>query len=146
MTLDYGQSQDGIAIYRIGLRRAFETHWFESTSGYLSGYWEGSLNYWNGKGDENYGIAFSPVFTYIFPLSAAYTPYVEAGAGVSLWRRVRMGSRNLSSAFLFEDRIGAGLRMNAWDFCLRFMHYSNADIKLPNDGIDIGILSVSYSF
>ncbi|WP_457608597.1 acyloxyacyl hydrolase [Nitratifractor sp.] len=146
ITVNYGQSKDHIDIYRIGLRRDFRSRWFESSVGYLSGYWEGSLNYWNGRGDENFGIALSPVFAYYFHLSETAKPYLEGGIGASLWSRTAMGPRDLSTHFLFEDRIGAGVRFEHWDLAIRYMHYSNAGIKKPNDGIDIFLASVSYRF
>ena len=142
----YGQSKDSIDIYRLTLRKDFGSRWWESDIGYLSGYWEGSLNYWNGRGDDNYGIAISPVFAYYFNTSENLHPYIEGGIGVSLWSRDTMGPRDLSSSFLFEDRIGLGLRMKHWDLSFRYMHYSNAGIKKPNDGIDIFIGSVNYRF
>jgi len=144
--ISYGQSKDNIDIYRLTLRKDFERRWWETDTGYLSGYWEASLNYWNGYGDHNYGIALSPVFAYYFNASETVRPYLEAGIGASLWSKTRMGPRNLSTSFLFEDRVGAGIRIGNWDLSLRYMHYSNASIKKPNDGIDILIGSVSYRF
>jgi len=146
VTISYGQSKDNIDIYRIGLRKDFSTRWFEKDIGYLSGYWEGSLNYWNGYGDENFGVALSPVFVYYFNYSETIHPYLEGGIGVSLFSGTEMGPRDLSTNFLFEDRLGTGIRVNDWDFSFRYMHYSNASIKAPNDGIDIFIGSVSYKF
>ena len=146
VTFDYGQSQDHIDIYRFGLRKDFSAKWWESDTGYLSGYWEASLNYWNGYGNENFGLALSPVFTYFFHHFGNLHPYLEGGIGGSLWTRVRMGPRDLSSAFLFEDRAGAGVRIGNWDLNLRYMHYSNAEIVKPNDGIDILIASFTYRF
>lgn len=146
VTMSYGQSKDNIDIYRIGLRKDFSTHWFESSVGYLSGYGEGSLNYWNGHGDENFGLALSPVFAYYFNLSKDAQFYLEGGIGVSVFSRTTMGFRDLSTNFLFEDRLGTGIRMDEWEFSFRYMHYSNASIKQPNDGIDIFIGSISYKF
>lgn len=146
VTMSYGQSKDNVDIYRIGLRNDFSLRWFEGGVGYLSGYFEGSFNYWNGRGDQNYGVALSPVFAYYFNLSDAVHPYLEGGIGVSVFSRTTMGPRNLSSNFLFEDRLGAGIRVNRWDFSFRYMHYSNAGTKPPNDGIDIFIGSISYKF
>ena len=146
VTINYGQSKDNIDIYRLGVRRDFSTRWFESSVGYLSGYWEGSLNYWNGYGVDNFGVALSPVFAYYFNLSDTLHPYLEGGIGASLFSETKMGPRDLSTHFLFEDRLGVGLRMGRWDFAFRYMHYSNASIKQPNDGIDIFIGSISYRF
>jgi lipid A 3-O-deacylase len=142
----YGQSKDNTDIYRLTLQKDFKSRWLESETGYLSGYWESSLNYWHGRGDENFGVAFSPVFAYYFKLSSDVKPYIEGGIGLSLWTDTRMGNRDLSTNFLFEDRIGAGVRIGNWDLNFRYMHYSNASIKKPNDGIDIFIGSISYRF
>jgi len=142
----YGQSKDEIDIYRLTLRRDFEKRWWQSDIGYLSGYWEGSLNLWDGYGVQNYGIALSPVFTYSFTGLGAFTPYLEAGIGASYFSKTLMGSRDLSTHFLFEDRVGGGVKIGDWDLSFRYMHYSNASIKKPNDGIDILIGSITYRF
>ncbi len=144
--ISYGQSKDNIDIYRLTLRKEFSSHWLESDIGYLSGYWEGSLNYWNGYGVDNFGVALSPVFTYNFTGLGTVTPYLEGGIGISYFSKTRMGPRDLSTHFLFEDRVGAGIKMGNWDLSFRYMHYSNADIKKPNDGIDIFIGSINYRF
>ena len=144
--IGYGQSKDNIDIYRLTLRKEFSSHWLESDIGYFSGYWEGSLNYWNGYSVDNFGVAFSPVFTYNFTGLDTVTPYLEGGIGISYFSKTQMGPRDLSTHFLFENRVGAGIKMGNWDLSFRYMHYSNADIKKPNDGIDIFIGSINYRF
>ncbi len=149
VTLSIGRSRDKIDIYRIGVRKDFKSRWLESKAGYLSGYYELTFNYWKGKSSnhkENYGIALSPVFNYYFNLSDNVKPYLEAGIGVSLFNHTWIDNRNMSTNFLFEDRLGAGVRVGKFDFSFRYMHYSNASIKAPNDGIDIWIGSISYKF
>ena len=146
VSFNYGQSKDHIDIYRLGFRRDFDSRWFESDVGHLSGYYELSLNYWNGRRDENFGVALSPVFAYYFKTDAPFTPYLEGGIGVSLFSRTKMGPRDLSTHFLFEDRFGIGFRAGSWDLAFRYMHYSNAGIRKPNDGIDIFIGSINYQF
>ena len=148
VTASYGKSHDGIKIYRIGLRKDFDSKWAKSSVGYFSGYYELSFNYWKGKTNHNktnYGIALSPVFGYYFDFGEV-KPYVEAGIGVSLFKNTFIDNRNMATNFLFEDRIGVGVRVNNFDFSFRYMHYSNASIKAPNDGIDIFIGSISYKF
>ncbi len=57
---------------------------------------------------------------------------------VSAWRRgTRVGDQNLGSSLNFEDRIGAGLKFaNGQSVGVRAIHYSNAGLKQPNDGIE----------
>ena len=142
----YGQSKDKIDIYRLTARNGFRDRWLESDLGYLSGYWEISANYWHGKGD-NFGIALSPVAAYYFGGTGTITPYMEAGIGFSGFSKTKMGDRDLSTHFLFENRLGVGMKAGEhWDLNFRYLHYSNADIEKPNDGIDIMIGSVSYLF
>ena len=155
VTLNYGQSNESIHIYRLGLRKEFsyDPEYFDFVR--LLGYFEGSLNYWHGKYDDSYGIAFSPVFTYHFSIPdipyiptvpETVKPYIEGGIGVSLFLETLVDGRDLSSSFLFEDRIGIGLQFKEWDFSFRYLHYSNANIEKPNNGIDIFMGSVSYRF
>ena len=145
VTFSIGQSKDDIDIYRIGLRKDFDSKWAQTKSGYLSGYYELSANYWKYKSENNFGVAFSPVFAYYVDLGD-YKPYIEAGIGVSYWSKTHIKTRNMSTHFHFEDRIGVGLRYKNFDFSFRYMHYSNAGIKHPNPGIDIFIGSISYKF
>ncbi len=142
IAVDIGQSKDDIDIYRLGLRRDFESRWFESRVGYLSGYYELSLNYWRDIEDKSVGIALSPVFRYSFYTTVPV--YIEAGIGISLFNSTIIGKHNMSSAFLFEDRIDAGVEFKEFDINFGYMHYSNGGIKEPNEGIDIFKLSLSH--
>jgi lipid A 3-O-deacylase len=144
-SISIGESRDGIKIYRLSLRKDFKSKWLENKTGYLSGYYEGSLNYFKGKKNKIYGVALSPVFAYYLD-AGDFKPFVEASIGFSYFNKHHIDNRNLSTNFLFEDRIGVGARYKNLEFSFRFMHYSNGSIKAPNDGIDIWIGAVSYKF
>lgn len=147
IALDIGQSKGNINIYRLGLRKNFDTRWWSERQNLL-GYYELSLNYWDSNSvhhHNNTGVAFSPVLRYTFDFEN-WHPYIEGGIGVSLFNHTKIGQRDLSTHFLFEDRIGIGIVMGDLDFGIRYMHYSNADIKKPNEGIDIVIGSLVYRF
>ena len=58
-TLGIGKSKDDIGIYRLGARKNFDKTFFDSDYGWLSGYYEASLNYWEKDGDQIYGVALS---------------------------------------------------------------------------------------
>ncbi len=144
-----GESKDHthISIYRLGVRENFKQKWFKSSIGYLSGYYELSANYWVKGRSSNFGIALSPVFTYNFTfLPTTLQPYIEGGIGGSLWTDTMIATRNVSSHFLFEDRIGAGVRYKGYDLNFCYMHYSNAGLVKPNSGIDIFMLSLSFKY
>ncbi len=144
----YGKSTGSIDVVRIGVQKPFLSRWVESSTGSLSGYFELSYNVWDKSGDTTNGVAFSPVFVYRFnPAEYQHiTPYVEAGIGAAYIDDYHIAGRNLSSNFQFEDRIGIGVLIDRVDVKFGYMHYSNADLKSPNDGIDIFIGTVGWRF
>jgi lipid A 3-O-deacylase len=96
VTLAYGQSKDDIDIYRIGLKREFQSKWFDSDFGNLGGYYEWSANYWKARNGEcNVGASFSPVFVYELNSAYSYIPYLEAGIGISLFSKTSIEKREL---------------------------------------------------
>lgn len=125
--------------YRLGLEPGIGTRarWQTST-GRLTGYWDAGYTYWEG-GDEGAGkhsLSFAPVFVYEFA-GDSIKPFIEAGIGVAAFSGTRVGDQNLGSSLNFEDRIGAGLKFaNGQSVGVRAIHYSNAGLKQPNDGIE----------
>ena len=147
INIGIGQSKDHIGIYRLGLKKNFETTFFYSDHGWLSGYYEASLNYWKKNEDHIYGIALSPVFVYYFANKTdVILPYIEAGIGVAAISDTMIYGRNMSTTFQFEDRIGVGIKTTLFDLNARYMHYSNAGLKKPNNGIDIFMFTLAYRF
>ena len=137
-SLSYGQSQDNIDIYRVGLVKKWNARWLQNSTGYVDGYYELSYNRWKSGNDEINAVALSPVFQYIFNAgNKKWHPYLEGGIGVAYLDDYFINGRNLSSNLQFEDRIGGGLRFDNFDLSFRYMHYSNASLKGPNDGINI---------
>ena len=67
------------------------------------------------------------------------TRYAEVGIGAHLLSHTHLrGGPRLGTAFQFGEWLGAGLRFGAqraFEAGLRLEHLSNADIKLPNDGL-----------
>lgn len=145
VSVSYGQSKDNINVSRLSVRDGFDQEWGKSDVGYFDGYFELSANYFEKDSDSNFGIALSPVFTYNFTFGKLQ-PYLEGGIGVSLWSDTMIAGRNLSTKFLFEDRVGFGIKYDNLDFSFRYMHYSNAGVVQPNSGIDIFIGSITYKF
>ncbi|MDD3775572.1 MAG: acyloxyacyl hydrolase [Sulfurovaceae bacterium] len=147
VTLGIGESKDHIGIYRIGAKKNFDKTFFDTDYGRLSGYYEASINYWEKDSEEIYAIALSPVFVYYFgDRSNPIHPYIEGGIGAACLSDTKIKRRDLSSHLNFEDRVGIGIRMESFDFNARYLHYSNAGIVEPNDGIDIFMFTLSYIF
>ena len=138
-----GRTEKSTSTVRIGLQKNFQSRWFQSDVGALTGYWDGGYTYWEGdKESNNHSLSVSPVFVYEFN-GERVKPYVEAGIGVAAFRHTRIENRNLSTSLQFEDRLGVGLRLRNQTLGLRAVHYSNAGLKKPNDGIEM--YSLHYS-
>ncbi|NOX34314.1 MAG: acyloxyacyl hydrolase [Deltaproteobacteria bacterium] len=147
LSFGYGQADPDIDVYRVGLKKDFSSRWLETKTGYLSGYFELSLNHWEHNNEDINGIALSPVFAYYFgQKSNLIKPYIEGGIGVTYIDEYHIADRNLSTNFQFEDRIGIGARIGFVDLNFRYMHYSNASIKAPNHGIDILMFTTAIQF
>ena len=142
-----GATSQGDLTYRIGLTSNWSSKWFETGTGHLGGYWDAAYTYWEG-GDASgaHSLSFSPVFVYEFS-GFTYTPYIEAGIGLAAFSKTEVGDQRLGSSFNFEDRIGLGLKLpGEQKVGLRALHYSNAGIKQPNDGIESYSLFYSKAF
>ncbi|MNC69393.1 Lipid A deacylase PagL precursor [compost metagenome] len=103
-------------------------------------YWEG------GEASGAHSLSFSPVFVYEFS-GFTYTPFIEAGIGVAAFSKTDVGDQELGTSFNFEDRIGFGIKLpDEQRVGFRAIHYSNAGIKEPNDGIESYSLFYSKAF
>ncbi len=145
-TAAIGQSGDSTMVYRLGAQWNWDSSWWQSSVGRLTGYWDAGYTYW--EGDEtsgNHSLSFSPVFVYEFA-GESVQPYIEAGIGVAAFTSTELEDNDLGSSFQFEDRIGAGLRFSGQEIGIRALHYSNAGIKQPNDGVEAYTLHYRTSF
>lgn len=77
-------------------------------------------------------------------------PYAELGIGAHFLSHTSLrGGPHLGTAFQFGEWLGAGLRFGvrrALELGLRVEHISNADIKLPNDGITFVVARFGWEF
>ena len=142
-----GATSQGGLTARVGMGFGWDKSWFETDTGRLTGYWDAGYTYWE-AGDASGGahsLSFAPVFVYEFG-SGNVKPFIEAGIGVAVFSGTSAGDQELGSAFNFEDRIGAGLKIGETQRVgLRAIHYSNAGIKQPNDGIESFSLFYSHA-
>jgi len=147
ISVNMGISND-IEIYRIGVQKPFDGSIFEFENFTIEGFHELGFNYWMGERNNIHALSYSPVFKFLptYYQYKKYQPYIDLGIGIALASDTKIDNRNLSSAFLFEDRISLGLTHDVWDFYFRYMHYSNAGLQTPNEGIDIYLLGFNYSF
>jgi len=146
-----GVTSQSDMTYRLSVGMPWEKQWWKSDLGHLTGYWDAGYTYWEGgSGNDNYSgahsLSLSPVFVYEFS-GFSFTPFVELGIGVALFSKTRVGEQQLGSSFNFEDRIGAGIKFaENHKVGVRAIHYSNAGIKQPNDGIESFSVFYSHAF
>ena len=147
VTLGVGQSSESEMVYRLGLQWDFQRSWWETSTGRLTGYWDAAYSYWQGdQTSSNHSLSLSPVFVYEFA-GERFRPYIEAGIGVAAFADTEIEDRDLGSSFQFEDRLGLGVRFGAdQDLGLRVIHYSNAGLKNPNDGVEVYSLYYRMGF
>ncbi|MDD0975137.1 acyloxyacyl hydrolase [Pseudomonas fontis] len=137
LSFSVGQTSDSTMVYRLGLQSHWDTSWLQTSVGRLTGYWDGGYTYWVGdKTASNNSLSFAPVFVYEFA-GDSVKPYIEAGIGVAAFSSTELESNKLGSSFQFEDRIGFGLRFaGGHELGVRAIHYSNAGLQSPNDGVE----------
>jgi len=141
-----GYSDDFGTPIKLGLRKDLHFRWFEGDTGYLSQYIELSINHFTDPRRPATAIAISPVFIYHFKTKSEYKPFIEFGTGFSYFSKKNVGLRRSGTNFQFEDRVGAGFRKGKHDWTFRYIHYSNANIDKPNDGLDMVMLNYGYRF
>ena len=130
--------------------------WFNDFAFQLTGHWDVSAAYWRNDGDngrfkDTFTFAAAPILR-IQVNDELYDPivlpYIEGGAGVAMHTSRYIGSRDLGGAFGFENIIGGGIMFGSrrqFDISYHYIHYSNAGIFSPNDGLDLQfIFSFAY--
>ena len=73
--------------------------------------------------------------------------YLELGSGPTVLSRSEFAGLEFSTRFQFGSHVGMGLLIDkAHRVGIRYSHYSNADIKKPNPGLDVVELAYTYRF
>lgn len=143
-----GVTGQGAMTYRASLDLAWEQQWLQSETGHLGGYWDAGYTYWEGGAIASgaHSLSFSPVFVYEFA-NFTYKPFVEFGIGAAFFSKTDVGDHRLGSSFNFEDRLGVGLKLSdTQKVGLRALHYSNAGLQSPNEGIESYSLYYGQAF
>jgi opacity protein-like surface antigen len=141
-------------VYRVGFQNKWERSWFNGGAWFLSGYWDTELGYMEtdiGTDNELVDLSVTPVlrFQRDADLSSGASPFAEAGIGTHLISDTTLGRRVLSTAFQFGSVVGFGVgfgERGQYELSYRYQHISNADIKTPNDALDLHLLRLGYNF
>ena len=151
--LGYGYgSRDNINGPRLALMWDWPT-WFNDSLVQLTGFWDFSAAYWHTDGRFNHTFTFgaAPIFRIQLNkqrFDPIVLPYIEGGSGFALHTARHTGSKDKGAVFGFENMLGAGVMFGSkkqFDFSYHFIHYSNASMYPPNEGVDIQMLfSLAY--
>ncbi|MFT4266786.1 MAG: acyloxyacyl hydrolase [Xenophilus sp.] len=122
-------------------------------SGSLSFYWDLFVSHWRAPADSlrrDYA-QLGAIGTWRLRFDQGRSPwFVEAGVGGSaLDHLYHTPSRDFSTAFQFTEALGAGYSFGErgqHELSLRLQHFSNADIKRPNQGENFVRLRYAYRF
>lgn len=146
--IGYGYGEpDRLQGQRFALQK--ET-WLSLSLPYLSlqPYWDLSFAHWHVKPRSRYIdhpqsihiFALSPALKLQFKGNTFFTPFIELGIGPSFLEQSVLGHRHLGGRFAFQDQIGIGFPLDKnqhWLISYHYIHYSNAGLYPPNQGIDI---------
>lgn len=123
---------------------------YEADSWEIVGRWDLSFHKWtsdekNTGTDKGTMIGLSPVFHYQMK-NMAYTPFIELGGGPHLLSGIEIEDEYKSTQFQFGSIFGFGFKRDGIEVGYRYLHISNANIKMPNPGTDIHSLHLGYHF
>lgn len=126
---------------------AWWSHNLENGWGRLDLLGEVTATYWHARrGHPNslWQLGFTPTLRW-WPSSKPY--YLEAGFGPTVNSHTKFADRRLSTALQFGSHLGAGYVFNArHQLGIRFSHFSNANIKQPNRGLNVAQLEYAVRF
>lgn len=143
-----------------GGRLAIQDDWLKSWNFgkrlTLTGYWDYSIAYWHthghlcpGEQDNMTILGLAPVLRLQSRALQSITPYFEASVGLAWMSHSTLGQRNLGANFAFQDLVGFGFtfgQQQQFEISYHYLHYSNAGLFAPNQGIDVNYLvSIQYT-
>jgi lipid A 3-O-deacylase len=152
--------QGGVGIHlgfgnrytRLGLQyetSSLWTHSFGGSLGRIDLTPEFGVAYWRAHDGQQpssvWQLSAIPMFRWWIGQSQRF--YIEAGVGPTVFNRTSFAGKNYATAFQFGDHIGMGYLLDRHSRVgVRVSHYSNADIKTPNPGMEVIQATYSYQF
>lgn len=160
LQVSYGTGDpDHLKGYRVAVQQFWPWIGFSKSPLNLAGYWDISYANWHttppltAQPRSISILALSPLIRLQshenWLLSAQ--AYLELGIGASWLSSNHLGHRNLGGQFAFQDLMGLGLRWRknttAISFSYHYLHYSNASLLPPNQGVDVKhLFTLGYEF
>ena len=144
---------EGVNIVRAGAQWDWEEDILEFLGFSLDAYLQFDYAKWQSTKDSsqvgaNNSIGFTPVFRFIRRTDWA-TIYLDTSIGVALVSSTQINDNGFGSNFQFTDSLSVGAffgNRRQWGVGYKYNHMSNNSIKLPNNGINFHLLSISYEY
>ncbi len=144
---------EGVNIVRAGAQWDWEEDILEFLGFSLDAYLQFDYAKWQSTSDSsqvgaNNSIGFTPVFRFKRRTDWA-TVYLDTSIGVALVSSTQINDSGFGSNFQFTDSLSVGAFFGArrqWGVGYKYNHMSNNSIKLPNNGINFHLVSVSYEY
>jgi lipid A 3-O-deacylase len=100
------------------------------------------------KPNGRYFVGLTPLIRYNLATGSRWVPFLNVGAGVS---RTNIDGPDLSGNFQFNIQVGAGTHYflsdrTALTVEYRWLHFSNADTREPNNGTNTQMFHVGVSW
>lgn len=134
-------------VYRVGVRDYWQEPWWENANSLLGSYWELDFGYFDADEDNLSDVGISAALRW--QSKRPWAAYAEIGSGAHFFSHTRLEGRSLSTALQFGSWLGVGMTFGErkrYELGYRYVHYSNAGIKRPNDGLDAHLLHVGWRF
>lgn len=148
VSFDHGEDLT-LTNNRLAIGADWDEKVYESANWEIVGRWDLSFHRWtsdSGEGTQSGSIiGLSPVFHYQLK-NMAYTPFIEMGGGPHLLSDIEIEDEYKSTQFQFGSIFGLGVKRDGIEVGYRYLHISNANIKMPNPGTDIHSLHLAYHF
>ena len=152
MILESGGGES-VYILRAGAQWDWEEDILEFLGFTLDAYLQFDYAKWQSTRDStqegaNNSIGFTPVFRFKRHTDLA-TIYLDTSIGMALVATTHINDSSFGSNFQFTDSLSIGALFGArrqWGVGYKYNHMSNNSIKLPNNGINFHLLSISYEY
>ena len=144
---------ESVYIIRAGAQWDWEEDILEFLGFKLGAYLQADYAKWQSTKDAsqvgaNNSLGFTPVFRFTRHTDLA-TIYLDTSIGFAWISTTQINDSEFGSNFQFTDSLSIGALFGArrqWGVGYKFNHMSNNSIKLPNNGINFHLLSVSYEY
>lgn len=153
MTLEGGTAED-VDVARIGFQWDMEDNVMQVLGFDLDIYIQADYSKWQSRNTSsqegaNNTLGVTPVFRFTREMDS-FTPYIDTAIGFYLFSQSKINDdTNLGSNFQFGDMLSFGAlfgERRQWGLSYKFQHFSNNSLKIPNNGINLHFLTLTYEY